>query len=277
MLDHELDAAAAALEGRIGVEPEILLVLGSGLGAMADAVEDAVEISFAEIDGLPASTVQGHAGRFVAGHLQGRAVLVQSGRYHAYEGHTLQTVVAPVRIAHRMGVRTLIVTNAAGGIREGFVPGSIALISDHLNLHFRSALEGPVRSGETRFPDMTEVYDPGLRRLAHRVAEDAGVPLLEGVYASLGGPAYETPAEIRMLRGMGADMVGMSTVPTATVARSRGMRTLGFSLITNAAAALGNSPLDHAEVMEEGRRGGVALGEVIRGVIARLDESEARG
>ncbi len=274
MLDRELDDAAAALRGRIAEEPEIFLVLGSGLGGVADAVEGAVEIPFDEIDGLPSSTVEGHAGRFVSGRLEGRPVLVQSGRYHAYEGHPLQTVVAPVRIAHRLGARTLIVTNAAGGIREGFLAGSIAMLSDHLNLHFRSPLEGPVRSGESRFPDMTQVYDPALRALARQVAGEAGVPLLEGVYASLGGPAYETPAEIRMLRVMGADMVGMSTVPTATVARNRGMRTLGFSLITNAAAAVGNSPLDHAEVMDEGVRGGAVLGELIRGVVARFDEAQ---
>lgn len=277
MLDQELDGAAAALRGRIAEEPEIFLVLGSGLGGVADAVEGAVEIPFDEIDGLPSSTVKGHAGRFVSGRLEGRPVLVQSGRYHAYEGHPLQTVVAPVRIAHRLGARTLIVTNAAGGIREGFLPGSIAMLSDHLNLHFRSPLEGPVRSGESRFPDMTQVYDPALRALARQVAAEAGVSLLEGVYASLGGPAYETPAEIRMLRAMGADMVGMSTVPTATVARNRGMRTLGFSLITNAAAAEGNSPLDHAEVMDEGVRGGAVLGELIRGVVARFDEAQHPG
>jgi len=277
MDDQELDGAAAALRGRIAEEPEIFLVLGSGLGGVADAVEGAVEIPFDEIDGLPSSTVKGHAGRFVSGRLEGRPVLVQSGRYHAYEGHPLQTVVAPVRIAHRLGARTLIVTNAAGGIREGFLPGSIAMLSDHLNLHFRSPLEGPVRSGESRFPDMTQVYDPALRALARQVAAEAGVSLLEGVYASLGGPAYETPAEIRMLRAMGADMVGMSTVPTATVARNRGMRTLGFSLITNAAAAEGNSPLDHAEVMDEGVRGGAVLGELIRGVVARFDEAQHPG
>jgi len=272
MNDDQLKAAAAVLRTRLHQPPEIFLVLGSALGGVADAVEDAVEIPFTDIEGLPDSTVKGHAGRFVAGRLGGRSVLVQSGRYHAYEGHPYEVVVAPVRIAHLLGATTFIVTNAAGGIREGLRPGDIVGIVDHLNLHFRSPLRGPVREGETRFPDMTRAYDPGLVAHAAAVASEMGLRLHEGVYASLAGPAYETPAEIRMLRTLGADTVGMSTVPSVTVARNRGMRVLGFSLVTNVAAGLGEGVLDHEEVMEEGRRGGRVLGELILEVVRRWDE-----
>lgn len=273
MNDEELKAAAAILLGRIPETPEIFLVLGSALGGVADAVENPVEIPFTDIPGLPASTVKGHAGRFVAGRLGGRSVLVQSGRYHAYEGYPYSVVVAPVRIAQLIGASSLIVTNAAGGIREGLRPGDIVGIVDHLNLHFRSPLEGPVREGETRFPDMTHAYDPALVAHAARVAEDMGLRLSEGIYASLAGPAYETPAEIRMLRALGADTVGMSTVPSVTVARNRGMRVLGFSLVTNVAAGLGAGVLDHEEVMAEGRQGGAVLGDLIREVVRRWDEA----
>lgn len=273
MNDAQLAAAASVLRSRIADTPEIFIVLGSALGGVADAVEDPVEIPFTEIDGLPKSTVKGHAGRFVAGRLGGRPVLVQSGRYHAYEGHPYEVVVAPVRIAHLMGASSFIVTNAAGGIRDGLRPGDIVGIADHLNLHFRSPLEGPVRAGETRFPDMTQAYDPALLSHAAAVADDMGLQLHTGVYASLAGPAYETPAEIRMLRAMGADTVGMSTVPSVTVARNRGMRVLGFSLVTNAAAGLGEGALDHEEVMEEGRRGGAILGDLICEVVRRWDEA----
>mgnify|MGYP001027405240 CR=1 FL=1 len=272
MNDAEIHAAGAKLRELIAEPPEIFLVLGSGLGGVADAVEDAVEIPFRNIAGLPDATVKGHAGSFVSGRLEGRPVLVQSGRYHVYEGHSYEVVVAPLRIAHTVGAGTFIVTNAAGGIRDGLTPGDIVVISDHLNLHFASPLRGPVRRGEVRFPDMTEAYDASLRAHAVHVAGDLGTPIDEGVYASLGGPAYETPAEIRMLRTLGADLVGMSTVPSVTVARTRGMRVLGFSLVTNIAAGLGEGVLDHADVMEEGRRGGRVLGDLIRGVVARWDE-----
>jgi len=273
MNDEQLREATEMLRSRIDEAPEIFLVLGSALGGVADAVENAVEVPFTEIAGLPDSTVKGHAGRFVAGRLGGRPVLVQSGRYHAYEGHPYEVVVAPVRIAHLLGASSFIVTNAAGGIREGLRPGDIVGIVDHLNLHFRSPLAGPVRAGETRFPDMTRAYDPALVSHAASVADDMGLRIHEGVYASLAGPAYETPAEIRMLRTLGADTVGMSTVPSVTVARNRGMRVLGFSLVTNVAAGLGEGVLDHEEVMEEGRRGGSVLGELICEVVRRWDEA----
>ena len=272
MTDAQIKAAAAGLRRRLTEAPELFLVLGSGLGGVADAVEDAVEIPFTDIDGLPSATVKGHAGRFVAGRLEGRPVLVQSGRYHAYEGHAYDDVVAPLRIAHRVGAGTFIVTNAAGGIREGMTPGEIVLISDHLNFHFTSGLRGPVRDGEVRFPDMTEAYDRRLREHALSVAGELGMSLAEGVYASMPGPAYETPAEVRMLRTVGADLVGMSTVPSVTVARARGMRVLGFSMVTNVAAGLAEGELNHAEVREVGRSGGARLERLVRGIVARWGE-----
>jgi purine-nucleoside phosphorylase len=272
MNDPELHAAATRIRRELDEPPEVFIVLGSGLGEIAEAVENPIRLPFTDIQGLPDSTVRGHAGRFVAGRLEGRPVLVQCGRYHYYEGHPYEVVVAPVRIARRLGIESFIVTNAAGGIREDLRPGRIVAISDHLNLHAGSPLRGPVRDGEARFPDMTEAYDAGLRAHAARVASDMEIDLTEGVYASLPGPAYETPAEIRMLRILGADTVGMSTVPSVTVARNLGMRVLGFSLVTNSAAGLGDGVIHHEEVMQEGRRGGRVLGELIRGILRRWDE-----
>ncbi|MDT8368121.1 MAG: purine-nucleoside phosphorylase [Longimicrobiales bacterium] len=272
MSDDALDAAASSLGDRLHEPPEIFIVLGSGLGGVTDAVEAAVSFPFTEIPGLPPSAVEGHAGRFVAGRLGGRPVLIQSGRYHAYEGHPRDVIVAPVRIAHRVGAESLLVTNAAGGIREGLAPGTIVAIRDHLNLHFVSPLRGRVRAGEIRFPSMTEAYAPALRAHARRIAAELEIPLEEGVYASLAGPTYETPAEVRMLRTLGADTVGMSTVPEVIVARARSMRVLGFSLVTNLAAGLGEGRLDHAEVMEEGRKGGRVLGRLLREVVRRWNE-----
>lgn len=186
MNDTEIHAAADRLRGLITETPEIFLVLGSGLGGVADAVEDALEVPFADIPGLPDATVKGHAGRFVFGRLEGRSVLLQSGRYHAYEGHPYDVVVAPLRIAHRLGARTFMATNAAGGIRDGMAPGDIVLISDHLNLHFTTGLRGRVRDAEVRFPDMTEAYDRGLRAHAAEVGVSLGLDLQEGVEAGAG-------------------------------------------------------------------------------------------
>ncbi len=273
MNDPEIHAAASRLRSLLAEPPELFIVLGSGLGAVAGAVEDRVEVPFTDLTGLPDATVTGHAGRFVGGRLEGRPVLVQSGRYHAYEGHPYDVVVAPLRIAHRAGAGAFLVTNAAGGIREGMTPGDIVLISDHLNFHFASGLRGRVRDGEVRFPDMTEAYDRGLRAHARAVADEVGVPVSEGVYASMPGPAFETPAEVRMLRTLGADLVGMSTVPSVTVARARGMRVLGMSMVTNVAAGLGEGVLDHEEVMEVGRSGGERLETLVRGIVARWDDA----
>ena len=262
-----LSDAATGLWG--GERPEAHLVLGSGLSRLASRVEDAVAVPFAEIPGFPTAGVAGHAGEFILGHLAGRRVLVQAGRFHFYEGHAAATVVAPVRIAASIGSPVTILTNAAGGISRGMKPGDIMLIDDHVNLMGRHPLTGPVRPGEGRFPDMSAPYDPGLQELAVDVALDEGIELRRGVYAGMLGPNYETPAEIRMLAGLGADAVGMSTVPEAIVARARGVRVMGFSLITNQAAGLGGV-LDHEEVIEVGQIAGKRLGKLIEEVLLRL-------
>jgi purine-nucleoside phosphorylase len=263
--------AASTIARRIGsLKPRVAIVLGSGLGFLADEVRGAVRIPYTEIPGFPQPGVAGHKGELVAGTLDGVPVLVQSGRFHLYEGHEADVAALPVRVMATLGVRTLIVTNAAGGVRLTFRPGALMLIADHINLMFRNPLTGPVLEGEERFPDMSEPYDPGLRALARDAAREAKIPLEEGVYVGLLGPSYETPAEIRMLQRLGADAVGMSTVPEVIVARARGMRCLGFSTITNLAAGISPAALSHQEVLEVGRQVGQALGTIVKGVLRRL-------
>jgi purine-nucleoside phosphorylase len=266
-----ISAAAAVVRSRLGARaPQIAIVLGSGLGELAERLADAVRIPYAEIPGFHVPTVQGHRGELVAGMLGGRAVLAQSGRFHLYEGHDAEVTALPVRVFAELGVSTLVVTNAAGGIRPGFVGGTLMLITDHLNLSGRNPLVGPVVAGEPRFPDMSTAYDPGLRAVALEVARAQGLELAQGVYAALLGPSYETPAEIRMLAALGADAVGMSTVPEVIVANARGMRCLGISTITNPAAGVSDAALSHAEVMETAGKVGRRLGDLIEGVVARL-------
>jgi len=253
-----------------GHQPKAAIVLGSGLGFLAEEVQGAVRIPYSAIPGFPPPGVEGHKGELVVGTLRGVPVLVQSGRFHMYEGHPAAVTGLPVRVFASLGINPLVVTNAAGGIRTGLQPGSIMVITDHINLTGRNPLIGPVLPGEERFPDMSEPYDPTLRRFARDAAREANVPLEEGVYAALLGPSFETPAEIRMLQRLGADAVGMSTVPEVIVARARGIRCLGFSSITNVAAGLSAAKLNHLEVLEMGRRVGQALGAVIQGVLRRL-------
>ncbi len=266
----DIEGAAKVLGEALSESPTVMVVLGSGLGHLAERVENPTEVEFGELPGFPASTVPGHAGWFVGGTLSGCPVLLQSGRYHVYEGHPMDVVVAPVRVAAALGVGTLVVTNAAGGADPDLAPGTVVLIRDHLNLMFRSPLIGKVRPGEPRFPDMTSAYDPELRRLAAEVASELGIPLSEGVYAALTGPSYETPAEVRMLRTLGADMIGMSTVPEVIAARSAGLRCLGFSMVTNKGAGYTDQSLGHDEVIEVGRRAGASLASLIEGVFGRL-------
>ena len=253
-----------------GLQPKIGIVLGSGLGPLAEEVERAVRIPYREIPGFPEPGVAGHRGELVGGTLAGVPVVVQSGRFHFYEGHAAEVVTLPVRVFARLGVSTLVLTNAAGGIRPTFGPGTLMLIADHINLMWRHPLAGPVLPDEERFPDMSDPYDAGLRRLAAGVARGSRVPLEEGVYAALLGPQYETPAEVRMLQRLGADAVGMSTVPEVITARARGVRCLGISTITNVAAGLAGPPLAHQEVLDVGRKAADALGAVIRGVVRAL-------
>jgi purine-nucleoside phosphorylase len=242
--------AAAVVREKIGDIIDTALILGSGLGGLADRVENPISIPYRAIPGFPQSSVAGHAARFVAGTLGARRVIVAAGRYHLYEGHSADTVAMPTRVLHACGVRTLFVSNAAGGINRTLRAGDLMIIEDHLNLMWRTPLAGAPRADETRFPDMSAPYDPVLVRMLRDAALECEVPVTSGVYAALVGPAYETPAEIRMLERLGADAVGMSTVPEVLAARALGMRVAGVSCITNLAAGLGNGPLSHAEVLE---------------------------
>ncbi|HEX4575076.1 MAG TPA: purine-nucleoside phosphorylase [Gemmatimonadales bacterium] len=264
-------AAAVAVARRLGsLKPRVAIVLGSGLGSVADAVRDGVRIPYRDIPGFPEPGAPGHKGELVGGALDGVPVLVQSGRFHLYEGHAPAVAALPTRVFARLGVATLVVTNAAGGLRPTFRPPTLMLIADHINLMFRNPLIGAVAEGDTRFPDMSDPYDPGLRALARDVARAERIPLEEGVYAAVLGPSFETPAEIRMLARLGADAIGMSTVPEVIAARARGLRCLGFSSITNAAAGLTAQKLSHEEVLEAGRTVAGQLERLIRGVLTRL-------
>lgn len=266
----ELHETVAFLRERLTRAPAATMVLGSGLGGLADEIQDPVRIPYEEIPGFPRSTVAGHAGALVAGIWEGVEVAALQGRVHLYEGWDPSAVVLPVRALAALGAGVLLVTNAAGGVRPGLRPGDLMLIADHINLTGRNPLTGAVRPGETRFPDMSEPYDAAFRRAAEAVALERRIPVDQGVYAAVLGPSYETPAEIRMLARLGADAVGMSTVPEVIVARALGMRVLGISCITNLAAGLGNEPLSHAEVMEVGARARDRLADLVRGVLPRI-------
>jgi purine-nucleoside phosphorylase len=266
--DFVLDAAVEAIRQRTAAEPEIVMILGSGLGALADEVEAAVSVPTSEIPGYPTSTVVGHAGRLVFGRLEGREVLFVQGRIHLYEGHPPDTLTIPVRLAHALGARRLLVTNAAGGLNPGWPPGTLMFIADHLNLAFASPLAGAPRPGEPRFPDMSAPYDPEWLDRAERLALDRGIDTKRGVYLWTRGPSYETPAEIRFFRRIGADAVGMSTVPEVIQAAALGMRVLGISAITNYAAGLSPEPLDHEEVLEVGRMVQGRFAALVRAIIA---------
>ena len=270
----QFDETANAIRARSAQQPAIGLILGSGLGGLADAVERAVHIPYPELPHWPTSTVQGHSGQLVAGQLQGHAVLVMQGRAHYYEGYSMAQVGLPLRVMQRLGVHTVIITNAAGGVNPEFSPGDVMLITDHLNLIGMSGLS-PLRGPNIdelgpRFPDMMHAYNPELRAAAVRVAQQAGVRLQQGVYAGLAGPNFETPADLRFLRVVGADAVGMSTVPEVIVARQGGMRVLGFSGISNKANLDGNTPTTHAEVLQAGALIVPKLEKIVRGVLAEV-------
>lgn len=245
-------------------------MLGSGLGALTDGITDAVRIPFADVPAFPAATVQGHAGELVLGSLEKVPVLALAGRFHMYEGHPPQLAGFPVRVAHALGARTLVVSNAAGGINRTFAPGDLMIIEDHINLMFRSPLEGALQPGDVRFPDMAEPYDAGLRERLRGVASTLGIEVREGVYAGLVGPAYETRAEVRMMERLGADAVGMSTVPEVIVARTLSMRVAGVTCITNMACGIAGAPLDHADVLAAGRGASARFQALVRGLVAVL-------
>ncbi len=248
-----IDEAVAAIRGRTDLVPRVAVVLGSGLGGFADRIEKAVEIPYGDIPGWPVSTALGHSGTLVLGGFRGIPVAVMKGRAHLYEGHAPDRVVFGIRVLGRLGAGTVVVTNACGGIREDLAPGDLVLVSDHLNLQGSSPLVGP--NDDTlgpRFPDLTNAYDPELRALAHAAGERLGQVLGEGVYAAWLGPAFETPAEIRMIRALGGDLVGMSTVPEVLAARHMGLRCLAISCVTNMAAGILPEPIDAEHVLAVG-------------------------
>lgn len=267
----ELDAAVEAVRLRSDLRPDVGVVLGSGLGGFADAVDDRVEIPYGDIPGWPVSTAVGHAGTLVLGLFGGVPVAVMKGRAHLYEGHAPARVAFGVRVLGRLGVRSLVLTNACGALDAALTPGTLVAVSDHLNLQGASPLVGP-NDDELgpRFPDMSDAYDPAYRAVAQEAAERLGIPLGEGVYAAWLGPAFETPAEIRMLRTLGADLVGMSTVPEVLAARHMGIRCLALSCVTNAAAGVLPEPIDHERVLEIGARAAGDLVALLREVVPRL-------
>ncbi len=249
--------------------PLLALVLGSGLGGVVDSFADAVRVPYAEIPHFPKASVRGHSGELVAGTLEGAELLAFAGRFHLYEGLAADAVALPVRLAHALGARTLIVANAAGGIRRSFRPGDLMVIRDQINLMLRSPLTGEERSEEPRFPSMVDVYDPALAHLLVESAREAALPVVEGIYAGVPGPSYETPAEIRMLERLGADAVAMSIIQEVIAARSLGMRVGGISCITNPAAGIGG-PLDHSDVVRVAGSLAAGVGELVRGVVRTL-------
>jgi purine-nucleoside phosphorylase len=263
--------AAAVVRAAGKDTPSIAIVLGSGLSELADRIAQPMIIPFAEIPHFRATTVAGHAGKAIVGRLSVTPVIVFQGRFHYYEGHDLETVTFPMRVLQALGVSTLILTAATGGIRGDLRPGDLVLLTDHLNMLGINPLRGASdpRLG-TQFPDMTEVYSRRLGGIALEEAKRLKIHLVPGIYACMSGPSYETPAEIRMLRILGADVVGMSTVPEAIVARHAGIEVLAIALVSNAAAGFADSPISHHEVLEAGRRAGPLLAKLLEAVVARI-------
>jgi purine-nucleoside phosphorylase len=271
---EDMDRIADEIRSRISILPKIGLILGSGLGPLSEAVEDPVIIPYHDLPGWPISTVEGHAGELVIGKLEGQDVLVMNGRIHYYEGYEMSQVTLPIRVMQRLGIEIVVVTNAAGGINQDFVPGNPMLITDHLNLLGMAGvnpLRGPnLDEFGTRFPDMSQPYDRELQDLTRTIARDLGITLYEGIYVCLAGPTFETPADLRFLSGAGVDAVGMSTVPEVIVANHGGQRVLGISGITNSSNLYGEAETTHEEVIETGLVLAPKLMSLIRGVLRAL-------
>ncbi|MDD2442284.1 MAG: purine-nucleoside phosphorylase [Eubacteriales bacterium] len=270
--EDRIEQAAQAVRRALKTTPDVLLVLGSGLGALAGQVENAHILPYDEIPGFPRATVPGHEGRLVLGRWSGRQVAVMQGRFHYYEGHPMRDVVLPIRVMQHLGVSRLLLTNAAGGVNRSFQPGDLMLIQDHIGLLAESPLRGANldRFGP-RFPDQTHVYDPEWSRLALRCAAEQDIALHQGIYCWCRGPQYETPAEIRALAALGADAVGMSTVPEAIAASHGGMKVLGLSCITNMAAGILDVPLTHADVMQVGAQAADKTIRLLSAILARTE------
>lgn len=276
-LPARLAALADVVRARTDLVPRVGIVLGSGLGGLAEALDDPVTFPFADLPGWPAATAPGHAGRLLLGRLDGVPVVLLQGRFHVYEGNHPGLVVQPVLLMGRLGARTIVLTNAAGGVNETYSAGTLMVIADHLNLTGETPLLGPNADDlGPRFPDMTEVWTAALRRRLHAAASAEAVELGEGVYAGLLGPAYETPAEVRMLRGLGADAVGMSTVLEAIAARWAGLEVCGVSLVTNPGAGMTGEPLSHEEVLAAATEAGPRLGRVLRRFVRDLAADDQR-
>jgi len=271
---EDMDRIADEIRSRISVQPEIGLILGSGLGPLSESIEDPIIIPYHDLTGWPISTVEGHAGELVIGNLEGQDVLVMNGRIHYYEGYEMSQVTLPIRVMQRLGIKTLIVTNAAGGVNQEFVPGNPMLITDHLNFLGMAGvnpLRGPnMDEFGTRFPDMSQPYDRELLEITRGVAKEQGLTLYEGIYVCLSGPTFETPADLRFLAGAGVDAVGMSTVPEVIVANHGGQRVLGISGITNSSNLYGEAETTHEEVIETGLILAPKMMALIKGVLRVL-------
>jgi purine-nucleoside phosphorylase len=270
----QIDEVTQSVRERISIQPVVGIILGSGLNALAESVQDAVYLPYSELPNFPVSTVHGHVGRFVIGNLEGKSIIVMQGRIHFYEGYSMGQITLPVRVMQRLGVSSLIVTNAAGGVHPDFVPGDVMLITDHINLVGMAGLNplmGPnLDEIGPRFPDMSQPYDHGYFELARKVAKDKSITLREGVYVSLSGPSFESPADLRFLRNAGADAVGMSTVPEVIVARHGNMRVLGLSGISNKANLDGSTITTHEEVIEAGKIITPKIESIVRGILPQL-------
>ena len=271
---EQIDQLANLIKSKTSQSPEIGMILGSGLGPLANEVKKADIIPYQELPGWPVSTIVGHVGQLVIGELEGKVVLVMQGRSHFYEGYPISQIGLPIRVMKRLGIETLVVTNAAGAVHPDYTPGDLMMLTDHLNL-LGMAGENPLRGPNLeefgpRFPDMSQVYDRELHQIARQAAKGAGIELREGVYVCLAGPSFETPADLRFLRGAGVDAVGMSTVPEATVARHSGMRVLGVSGISNKANLDGETITTHEEVLEAGNVLVPKLTALVKGVLQRL-------
>lgn len=268
---HKINEAVNYIEGQIDIKPEIALILGSGLGVLAEEIEDSTVIKYEDIPNFPVSTVEGHAGQFVVGRLENKKVMAMQGRFHYYEGYSMQEIALPIRVMYKLGIENLLVTNAAGGINRNFDPGNFMIIQDHINLMGDNPLKGEnFEEFGPRFPDMSEIYNEELRDLAEKVAVENKIQIVKGIYAGLEGPSYETPAEIRYLRGAGADAVGMSTVPETITANHMGMNILGISCITNMAAGVLPKPLDHKEVIEIADRVKPKFSTLVKGILRQM-------
>lgn len=259
------------IKGKIKNQPEIGIVLGSGLGDFADSIEDKIEIPYTEIPGFPVSTVKGHDGKLIFGKINSKEVCVMKGRIHYYEGYDIKGVVYPIEVLAGLGIKTLILTNAAGGVNTDFEPADLMIINDHINIMGKNPLIGPNDEDlGPRFPDMTDLYNKDLIEVAEKSAKKLGIDIKEGVYMYFTGPSYETAAEVRMARILGADAVGMSTVPEAIIARYRGLKILGISTITNMSTGILDTPLDHTEVVEVGQEVAGKFKELLKEIIEEI-------